>query len=265
MDNRPIGVFDAGVGGLTVVREVFEQLPNEEITYFGDTLRAPYGSRDLATITTFTMQICEFLESQNVKALVVACNSIVAACYDEIVKNFNMPVIGVIEPASQEAAQYSKSAVGLMATAATVHSKAYEHLFERAGGKQEFYSVACPNLVPLIEDGMMGSEQTLKEVRNYINELPLDKIDSLILGCTHYPFVRPEVEKVTEGKLRIIDPAFGTVRDLAKILAQLDMERKDDSPPEHKFFISGDRTKFDFVYKTLFSATPDILVHKLSE
>ncbi|MCL2565469.1 MAG: glutamate racemase [Defluviitaleaceae bacterium] len=265
MDNRPIGVFDSGVGGLTVAKEIFAQLPNEEITYFGDTFRAPYGSRDLSEITVFTMQICEFLESQNVKALVIACNSIVAASYDEIVKNFKMPVIGVIEPACQEAAKYSKSAVGLMATAATVNSGAYERLFEKVGGKQAFHSIPCPSLVPIIEDGKMGSEEALNEVRKYANELLTHNIDTLILGCTHYPFLRPEVETVTEGKVYIIDPAQGTTRTLAQTLAMLNMERKETSPPEHKFFISGDRTKFDFVYKTLFSTTPDIMIHKLGE
>ena len=265
MDNRPIGVFDSGVGGLTVAREIFKQLPNEEIVYFGDTLRAPYGSRDLATITEFTKQICEFLVSQNVKALVMACNSIVAASYDEIVKNFDVPIIGVIEPACQEAAKFSEAAVGLMATAATVRSGAYERLFKQAGGTQAFHSRACPSLVPLIEDGMMGSEEALGEVRNYVNELLTHNIDTLILGCTHYPFLRPEVEIVTDGKIRIIDPAHRTAHVLGEVLAQLNMEREATTPPEHKFFISGDRTKFDAIYKTLFSTTPDITIHKLGE
>ena len=265
MDNRPIGVFDSGVGGLTVAREIFKQLPNEEIIYFGDTLRAPYGSRDFDEITKFTLQICEFLANQDVKALVIACNSIVAASYAEIVKNFDMPVIGVIEPACQEAAKHSEAAVGLMATAATVKSGAYERLFGQAGGTQEFYSVACPALVPLIEDGKMGSEEALDAVRGYVDELLAHNIDSLILGCTHYPFLRPEVELVSEGKIRIIDPAVGTARELEKVLTQLDMKREATSPPEHKFFISGDRTKFDSIYKTLFSSTPSITIHKLGD
>ena len=264
-DNRPIGVFDSGVGGLTVVREIFARLPNEEIAYFGDTLRAPYGVRDNETIKAFTFQMCDFLVSKGAKALVVACNTIDALCLDEIAQKFGLPTIGVIEPACREAVRLAQSSVGLMATNASVRSGAHERLFRRLGGSQAFHACACPSLTPLVEDGLLGTGYALDEVRNYAGELLENNIDTLILGCTHYPFLFPEVETVTGGKVNIVNPARGTAEALAQALSLQHIERDALTPPQHKFFISGDRAKFDTIYKIISDDTPDVAIHVLGE
>ena len=263
-DNRPIGIFDSGVGGLTIVREVLSQLPNEEIVYFGDTLRAPYGGLDTQTITAYTLQICDFLIEQNIKALVVACNTIDALCLEAITKAYQpLPIIGVIEPACRKTATVANASVGLMATVASVRSGAHEKMLRSFGGRQAFYSCPCPTLVPLVEDLKLGTDYAKQEVRKYTEELLSKGIDALILGCTHYPFLRPEVEAVTGDKITIIDPALYTVSALAQTLQNLGAQRQDPHPPQHKFYISGDTSKFFAIYRLISPDTPDVTNHIL--
>jgi len=245
------------------VREIFSQLPNEEVAYFGDTLRAPYGPRSVETIKAFTFQMCDFLVSLNVKAIVVACNTIDALCLGDIAQKYGLPTFGVIEPGCREAVRLAKGSVGLMATLASVNSGAHERMFRELGGAGGFHPCACPSLTPLVEDGQAGTEYALNEVRGYVSTLLDANIDTLILGCTHYPFLRPEVEAITGGNISIADPARGTAETLAQTLTSQDTLRKTSTAPQHKFYISGDRSKFDAVYKMISNNPPDVTVHPL--
>ncbi|MCL2853190.1 MAG: glutamate racemase [Defluviitaleaceae bacterium] len=265
IDNRPIGVFDSGVGGLTVVREIFGQLPDEEIVYFGDTGRAPYGNMDTEEIRAFVRQICGFLvDERDVKAIVIACNTIDALCRDELTEAYDsLPIVGVIEPGCMAA--LTALSVGLMATQASVDSGAHEKTFRSQGGNQPFYAVACPTLAKLVEDGGMGKPEALEEVSRYVGQVLEKEVDTLILGCTHYPILIPEIEKAAGGKLRIVNPAIATAASLKNILELRGIKRDGHlKPPRHEFVLSKASDAFGTICIAMFdNYVPDISIHIL--
>jgi glutamate racemase len=226
MDNRPIAIFDSGVGGLTSISAFKELLPHEEIIYFGDTARTPYGSKSPATICEFSLQIADFLVKQNAKTLVVACNTISSVALGEIKKAHpEVPVQGIIEPAAEEIASICTpdNSIGIIGTMVTVRSRSYENALYALKGNLDVHSTACPAFVPLIEEGATETETMIAAIHHYLDQFITDnKIDTLVLACTHYPIIRNTIEKCFP-LLGIIDPSMALARALKNQLIKNDM------------------------------------------
>ena len=212
----PIGVFDSGVGGLTVVREIMRNLPDERIVYFGDTARVPYGSKSKNTVIRYSRQIVHFLETQQVKAIVIACNTASALALDTIEKEIDLPIIGVVKPGAQMAVETTQNKrVGVIATESTIQSGLYQQLITEADPAITVYGKPCPLFVPLVEEGWTKDPITEEVARRYLAEI-LDKdIDTLIMGCTHYPLLRSLLRKVVGEKVTLVNPAYETHRHCA--------------------------------------------------
>lgn len=217
MKDLPIGIFDSGIGGLTVAKAIIELLPNESIIYLGDTARVPYGTRDKTTITNFALELTKFLLKQKVKVLVVACNTISATCLSQIQKVSPVPVIGVIEPTVNMALESSRTReIGVIGTRATINSKAYDKKLE----KVKVIAKACPLFVPLAEEGIVSDKATQLISDEYLKDYKNSKVDTLILGCTHYPILAKIIQKSVGGKIKLIDSAHPTAMALKKLLKE---------------------------------------------
>ena len=246
--NAPIGVFDSGVGGLTVVREIMRQLPNERIVYFGDTARVPYGSKSRETVTRFSRQIVRFLQTQNVKAIVIACNTASAFALDELEKEVDIPIIGVVKPGARTALEATHNGkIGVIATEATIGSGIYKGYIEENNENVNVIGKACPLFVPLAEEGLWEDPVTDEIARRYLAELIDIDIDTLILGCTHYPLLRSTVAKIMGDKVTLVNPAYETARELKELLEKEGLESR--KRPElgtelYQFFVSDAADKF---------------------
>ena len=217
--NAPIGVFDSGVGGLTVAREIMRQLPEERLIYFGDTARLPYGSKSKATIIRYSRQILRFLESQNVKAIVVACNTATALALPVLQAEATVPVLGVIDAAARVASEKTRNGrVGVVATTATIESSMYTKALKACNPKIQVYGKACPLLVPLVEEGWIHDSITEEVVNRYIKDMEYKSIDTLILGCTHYPLLRSTFRRVVGENVILVNPAYETAMELGRVL-----------------------------------------------
>ncbi len=215
----PIGVFDSGIGGLTVFREIMKQMPNERLVYFGDTARVPYGNKSKETVEKYSLQISRFLLSQEVKAIVVACNTASASAMDALLKTVPVPVIGVVEPGAKAAADATKNGIiGVIGTSATVASRSYEDAIHTHRPDAEVLSKACPLLCPLAEEGLWEDPVTDEITRRYLAELTDRGIDTLIMGCTHYPLLRNAIARFAGEGVRLVDPAYETARELHSML-----------------------------------------------
>ena len=215
----PIGVFDSGVGGLTVAREIMRQIPNEKIIYFGDTARVPYGSKSKETITKYSRQIVHFLQEQHVKAIVVACNTASAYALDEIEKETHIPMIGVVKPGAKVAAEATNNGrIGVIGTEGTVGSRIYSTYINEINPNIKVIGKACPLFVPLVEEGLWQDPVTDEIATRYLGELIDSDIDTLILGCTHYPLIRSTVGKVMGEKVTLVNPAYETAKELKELL-----------------------------------------------
>ncbi len=234
----PIGVFDSGIGGLTVVKRIMEQLPHENIIYFGDIARLPYGTKSVATIRKFAEQTVKFLLKQKVKAIVIACNTISAVAKDEVQQlAFDIPVLDVISSGSKEAANKAKK-VGIIATPATVNSNAYPQSITKRNNAIEVFQKACTLFVPLIEEGYINHPALEIIAKEYLDELAHKGIDTLILGCTHYPIISNTITKIIDHNINVIDPAITTTLELSKILTQMSAINKQFIKPEYKFYVT---------------------------
>ena len=246
--NRPIGVFDSGVGGLTVAREIMRQLPNERIVYFGDTARVPYGNKSRETVTKFSRQIVRFLETQQIKAIVVACNTASAYALEELEKEVNLPMIGVVKPGVRAALAATKNKkIGVVATEATIHSGIYSRYIEKNDKDVRVLGKACPLFVPLVEEGLWEDPVTDEIARRYLTELIDSGIDTLILGCTHYPMLRSTVAKIMGESVTLVNPAYETARELKQLLKEKDLEsehRPGLGTELYRFFVSDAADKF---------------------
>ena len=214
-----IGIFDSGVGGLTVLKEIRKVLPNEKLYYFGDTARVPYGEKTKELITRYSRQIVEFLIEQRADAIVVACNTATSLALDELNKIFKIPIIGVIE-AGVRTALYTttNNKIGVIGTKATINSGKYEKEIKKADSLVEVYSKPCPLFVPTIEEGIIKGELINQMVKMYLDEFD-GKIDSLILGCTHYPLLKETISNLYP-KIKVVDPAKETALDLKRVLTE---------------------------------------------
>lgn len=246
--SAPIGVFDSGVGGLTVAREIMRQIPNERLVYFGDTARVPYGSKSKETVTKFSRQIVRFLETQNVKAIVVACNTASAYALDEIEQELDIPVIGVVKPGAKVAAQATRNGkVGVIATAGTISSKIYTEYIQ--GINPDIYVVgkACPLFVPLVEEGLLKDPVTDEIAMRYLSELKDIDIDTLILGCTHYPLIRSTIGRIMGEHVTLVNPAYETARELKELLEKEDLLNPMEpalGTNQYQFYVSDAADKF---------------------
>ena len=205
-----IGVFDSGVGGLTVLKEIVSLLPNENVIYLGDTARVPYGSKPRATVVQYALEEAEFLSKQQVKALVVACNTICAQAMAELKEAYPLPIIGMIEPAARAAIQLTRSkAIGVIATEGTIKSDVYPQAIKQLDNQVEVYARACPLFVPLVEEGLLKGEVPEKVAEMYLSDLKKTPLDVLILGCTHYPLLTEPISKFMEPEVTLLNPARG--------------------------------------------------------
>ena len=215
----PIGVFDSGVGGLTVAREISRQLPYENIVYFGDTARVPYGSKSQNTIIRFSEQIIRFLRTKQVKAIVIACNTASALALDAVKDEFDLPIIGVVIPGARAAVEATTNGkVGVVGTEATVQSGMYTKVIQGMNPKIEVIEKACPLFVPLVEEGFKEHIVTKQIIEYYLESMRNTDIDAMILGCTHYPLLRSKIREYMGDRIQIVNPAYETAMDLKRLL-----------------------------------------------
>jgi len=244
-NNAPIGVFDSGVGGLTVAREILRQHPNESIVYFGDTARVPYGSKSKDTIIRYSRQIVNFLKTKNVKAIVVACNTASAYALDTIEREIGIPIIGVVKPGAKVATQTTTNKkVGIIGTEGTIRSRLYSKYINSIDDSIKVYGKACPLFVPLVEEGMLHDSVTEEMARRYLEELKDEKVDCLILGCTHYPLLKSTVAKVMGDKVELVNPAYETARSLGELIKENNIKASMEHKASYDFYVSDDTDKF---------------------
>jgi glutamate racemase len=246
-DGRPIGVFDSGLGGLTVARAIMEVLPQEPVVYFGDTARFPYGPRPLEETRAFAVEIARYLVDRDAKIVVVACNTATAAALDDVAAAVDVPVIGVIDPAVRAAMSATRNGrVGLIGTAATVASGSYERALARLDpeGRVELVAQACPQFVDFVERGDTTSPELLRVVESSLTLLRVAAVDTLILGCTHYPLLRAALRRVMGDDVALVSSADETAVQVYETLQAAGALREDASPPQHAFESSGDTAKF---------------------
>ncbi len=244
-DDRPIGMFDSGSGGLTVARAVLDLLPNEPLVYFGDTARFPYGDRSVTEIRTFAREIASFLLDRDVKMLVVACNSVEVAGIEELTGRAGVPVIGVIEAGVRAGLRATRnSRVGVIGTVATIESAAYIRAVGREDGDVQLVSAACPAFVPHVERGDTTSPELLAKARDYLQPLVAAEVDTLILGCTHYPLLSGLLQVVMGPDVVLISSAEEVAKDVYAALIRDDLLRQEAAGPAHEFLCSGDASSF---------------------
>jgi glutamate racemase len=244
MDNRPIGFLDSGVGGLTVVRQLFRQLPNEEVIYIGDTARMPYGPRPAEEILRFTWDMVNFLLAKNVKMIVFACNTATAVALDTIRAQVDVPVVGVILPGANAAVQQTKTGkIGVIGTQATIKSNSYVNALHARSSELEIVSLACPAFVPLVESGDFDNYASRRIVSETLQPL-IGKVDTLILGCTHYPLLAEQIQAVMGKDIKLVDSGAEAVRDVSVLLNYFALNRELDLEKEHHYFTTGDSEHF---------------------
>jgi len=238
-NSAPIGVFDSGMGGLTVVREMISQLPNESIIYFGDTARVPYGPKSPDTVLRYSREITSFLRGEGVKALVVACNTATAHALPALREEFDIPVLGVIEPGARAAVSVTKTKrVGVIGTAGTIKSRAYEKEITKLLPDVELTARACALFVPLVEEGWVDSEPARAIARNYLAPLVSARVDTLVLGCTHYPLMKTVIGNVVGRDVRLIDSAHETARETGEVLRANGLENNSPNGARYRFIAS---------------------------
>lgn len=246
MSEAPIGIFDSGVGGLTVARAVLDQLPNESTLYIGDTARGPYGPRPLAQVREFALESMDFLVSQGVKAIVIACNTASAAMLRDARERYSIPVIEVIQPAVRRAVAATRSGkIGVIGTRATIDSKAYLDAFA-AAPQLEITSIACPLFVEFVERGETSGSEITKIAREYLAAVMDAQVDTLVLGCTHYPLLTGVISYVMGDGVTLVSSAEETAKDLYRTLVESDLLRAQSSiPTTHRFLATGDAGAFE--------------------
>jgi glutamate racemase len=242
---NPIGFFDSGIGGLTVVKSVSQLLPNENIIYFGDTARVPYGSKSNDTVIEYSIQAANFLLRKNIKLLVVACNTASAIALKELRRFLTIPVIGMIEPGAKMAVQTTKNnKIGVIGTRATINNKAYTNELQRLNPKLKIYDSPCPLFVPLAEEGWINSKATELIAKEYLLPLKEKEIDTLILGCTHYPILSQVIQKVVGKKVRLIDSGSPASHLVENYLNGRGLMNNSNQIGTSEFYVSDIPSKF---------------------
>lgn len=244
--NAPIGVFDSGVGGLTVAREIIRQMPDEKIIYFGDTARVPYGGKSRDTVIRYSRQIIRFLKTKQVKAIVIACNTATSFALEIIQKELDIPVIGVIHAGAKAAVDATRNGkIGVIGTEGTIRSGIYTDLIKKMCDDIEVTAKACPLLVPLVEEGLFHDTVTDEIASRYLNSLKQRYIDTLVLGCTHYPLLRSTLRRLMGDEVTLVDPAYETAIELKCLLEDQDLICNDKSTADqYQFYVSDLAEKF---------------------
>lgn len=241
MNNNPIGIFDSGIGGLTVAKEIIKALPNENIIYIGDTARVPYGPRSKETVTKFAIQMAKFLLKRKIKALVIACNTISGLSYDEI-KELVFPIItlGVIKPAVRLAISSTKNnKIGVIGTVGTIRSGSYQKMLKFYDSNAQIVASACPLFVPMAEEGLNNHEATKLIAHDYLQEFIDKRVDTLILGCTHYPLLYDAIKETVGKEMVLVDSAQPTAQMLKERLEEVG-QLGQDLNPTHEFYVTDD-------------------------
>jgi len=243
-NDNPIGIFDSGIGGLTVFKDISRMLPVEDILYLGDTARVPYGIRSAETVARYSFECADFLMNKHVKVLVVACNTVSAISLNEIRERVPVPVIGVIEPGAKAAVSATANGkVGVIGTEATIRSGAYLRAIKAIDESVEVYGLACPLFVPLVEEGWTDGDIARLVAEKYLSGFQTHGIDTIVLGCTHYPLLKDVIQGVMQG-IKIIDSAVETGKALKAILHEGPLLRHSGAPAVHKFYVTDSTEKF---------------------
>lgn len=251
-NTSPIGVFDSGVGGLTVAREIMRQLPQENMVYFGDTARVPYGSKSRDNIIRYSRQIIRFLRTKDVKAIVIACNTASALALDTVKEETDIPVIGVIVPGARAAIQATKNGViGVAGTEATIQSETYTKVIKEMRPDAVVIGKPCPLFVPLVEEGFAKHRITEEVIDIYLSDMRQTDIDTMILGCTHYPLLRSRIMAYFGEKVHIVNPAYETAMDLKKLLDESGAANVSDAAAAYEFYVSDAAEKFTRLANTI--------------
>lgn len=236
---KSIGIFDSGVGGLTVLREIMQTLPQEDTVYFGDTARVPYGTKSPETVTRYATEISSFLFKRDIKLLVVACNTVSAVALPTLKRHLSVPVVGVIEPGARRAVQVTKSGkIGVIGTAGTIRSSAYTRAIKRLKPDAEVLTRACPLFVPLVEEGWTDNQVARLTAETYLHELKEANVDTIVLGCTHYPLLKNLIADVMGNTVTLVDSAEETARTVATILAEKKLLRPLSEKGNHSYYVS---------------------------
>ena len=245
VEKRPIGIFDSGMGGLTVVKEMLKILPNEDIVYFGDTARVPYGPKSKETVVRFSIENILFLLKHEVKLIVVACNTSSSAALPTLANHFKIPLLGVIEPGARKAVDTTKNGrIGVIGTRTTINSGAYKKYIHKYDKKVKVYSQCCPLFVPLVEEGWFDCKVTKDVATKYLTELKQKNIDSIVLGCTHYPLLKPMIRKVMGESVVLIDSAKQVAQQVKAILKKENLISGNKSKGLVNFYVSDEPDNF---------------------
>lgn len=246
--HAPIGVFDSGVGGLTVAREIMRQIPDERIVYFGDTARVPYGSKSPNTIIRYSRQIIRFLKTKHVKAIVVACNTASAFALETIRSELDLPIIGVVKPGAKVAARTTANGkIGVIGTEGTIRSELYARTIHEENPNAQVIGIACPLFVPLVEEGWTKDPVTVTVAKRYLRPFQESGIDTLILGCTHYPLLRSTVREIMGEGVNLVNPAYETAVELRSLLRQRNLANDGNfaqGEEKYRFYVSDAAEKF---------------------
>jgi glutamate racemase len=243
--SAPVGVFDSGIGGLTVAHEVIRQLPHESVLYFGDTARVPYGPKSPDTVRRYSREIADFLRAEGVKGIVIACNTATAHALSALRDEFDMPIVGVVEPGARAAVAVTTGGrIGVIGTVGTIKSGAYERAIRAINPDVFITARACPLFVPLVEEGWTDHDATRLIAREYLAPLVAADIDTLVLGCTHYPLLKPLLREVLGPDVRLIDSAEETAAETARTLAASNLAAASDADPTYRFVASDDPLQF---------------------
>jgi len=244
-NSRPIGVFDSGIGGLTVVRALTRRLPHENIVYFGDTARVPYGPKSPQVVREYAQQDTDVLLGHDVKVIVIACNTVSAVALDVVQKRAKVPVVGVILPGAEAAVRETrKKRVGVIGTLGTIHSNAYTNAIRHLDSTMQVFPQPCPLFVPLAEEGWTDHKATELIAKEYLFPLTLEKIDTLVLGCTHYPILREVIDRVLHHSVTLIDSGEATALAVEKLVKDHGLENPSTLKPNLQFFVSDIPHKF---------------------
>ena len=266
--NAPIGVFDSGVGGLTVVREIMNQLPDEPIVYFGDTARVPYGNKSKETIIRYSQQITKFLLEQNVKAIVVACNTASAFALEEIRESVPVDMIGVVKPGAYAACKATKNGnIGLIGTEGTISSHLYSKIIGEQYPDYRIFEQACPLFVSLVEEYMLDDEVTRIMAHRYLEKIKNCNVDALILGCTHYPLLKPILQEVMGDSVILVNPAYEAAKELKLLLDKKNLRYQGDPVTDKcKLYVSDTPKQFrkfaDYILPCKIGAATQIMIEE---
>lgn len=246
MDNRPIGVFDSGLGGLTVLKEIKALLPQESVVYFGDSGRAPYGSKSKETVVKYTFQDIRFLINQDIKMIVIACNTASACSLNQVKNSFDIPIVEVVEPGATTAVrETTNKKVGVIGTVATVTSGVYEKAISRLDPEIEIHQRACPMFVPLVEEGWWENDIALRIAEEYLQPLKEKNIDTLVLGCTHYPLLYNTISKVMGDGVKLVSSALEVAKVVKEMINENNLERDEKIEPVYRYYTSDSVCKFE--------------------